>query len=232
MRRPFESMHTGSFIRQKLKQAGSLDHSWLVKEGALGGSIGGRVNRATDRPPTTSIAPRLIQPSIGSRCMFYSFPIGRYSIRMRYMKVIFIHNIGGVGKQNEIKDVADGYALNFLIPNGHAVHASAERVKALNERLAVARRAVEDREKKTIQGIERLRGASVRILARANDAGGLYRELTSDMIATAITNSYGVHVPISAIVITEPIKKIGHHTVTIKHSTKSTDVRVDIAKNG
>ena len=147
------------------------------------------------------------------------------------MKVLFIHNIGGVGKQNEVKDVADGYALNFLIPNGHAVHATAERIKAMQERLAVAKRAVEDREKKAIQGIERLRGASVRILARANNVGGLYRELTPDMVVTAISSSFGVHVPVSAVVITDPIKKIGQHTISIAHGGHSTEIRVIVAKN-
>src|SRR5262245_22252324 len=134
------------------------------------------------------------------------FPSRRCSIRMHPMKVIFVHDIGGKGKRNEIKDVPDGYALNFLIPNGHAVQATAERVKAIQNKVAVERRALEERNKTTVQGLERLRGAAVRILARANDAGGLYREITPDMIATAITSSFGVHVPLSDISITDHIK--------------------------
>jgi large subunit ribosomal protein L9 len=148
------------------------------------------------------------------------------------MKVIFIHAVGGVGKQNEIKDVADGYALNFLIPNGHAVHASAEKIKAVQEKVALAKRTAEDRDKKAIQGIERLRGARVRILARANEVGGLYRELTQEMVATAITNTYGVHVPPQAVIITDPLKKVGQHTVSIEYGGHKTDVRVVIEKNG
>jgi large subunit ribosomal protein L9 len=147
------------------------------------------------------------------------------------MKVIMIHSIGGVGKQNDIKEVSDGYALNFLIPNGHAVHATPEKVKALQERLATAKRAIEDREKQVIQGIERLRGASVRILARANDAGGLYRELTPEMIVSAIVNSTGVHVPHQTIFMSEPIKKLGMHTIQIKNAGHSTDIRVVVEKN-
>lgn len=147
------------------------------------------------------------------------------------MKVIMIHSIGGVGRQNEIKDVSDGYALNFLIPNGHAVHATAEKVKALHDRLAVEKRSAEEKEKKAIQGIERLRGGSVRMLARTNDVGGLYRELTPDMIATAIVNTYGVRVPQNAIVLHEPIKKIGQHTITIVQGTHNTEIRVVVDKN-
>ena len=148
------------------------------------------------------------------------------------MKVIMIHNIGGVGRQNEIKEVADGYALNFLIPNGHAIHASADKIKALNDRLALTKRTADDREKKTIQGVERLRGASVTIHARANDAGGLYRDISPDMIVTAITSAYGVHVPAQDIALHDPIKKVGQHMISVGHGGHATDVRVIIVKNG
>ncbi len=148
------------------------------------------------------------------------------------MKVIFIHDIGGKGKRNDIKDVPDGYALNFLIPNGHAVHATSERIKAMQSQVAVAKRAAEDRQKKAIQGIERLRGASVRVLARANPTGGLYREISADMIVSAITNAYGVHVPQQSIVIPEPIKKVGQHTVSISDAGHSTEIRITVVKNG
>ena len=148
------------------------------------------------------------------------------------MKVIFLHDIGGKGKRNDIKDVPDGYALNFLIPNGHAVHATTEKIKAIQSKLAVEKRAHEERENKAVQGLERLRGASVRILARANASGGLYREITPDMIVTAIVSSFGVHVPLADIQISDPIKKVGHHTVHVVHAGQTTDVRVNVEKNG
>ena len=171
-------------------------------------------------------------PPLSSKGFWRYFPSRLYSIRMPGMKVIMIHNIGGVGRQNEIKDVADGYALNFLIPNGHAVHATAEKVKALQDRLAVERRSAEEKHKQVVQGIERLRGGSVRILARANDAGGLYRELTADMIVTAIVNTYGVRVPQNVIHIADPIKKIGQHTIHIMQAGHDTELRVIVAQNG
>lgn len=149
-----------------------------------------------------------------------------------YMKVIFIHDIGGKGKRNDIKDVPDGYALNFLIPNGHAVHATPERIKAIQSQVAVAKRAAEDRHKKAIQGLERLKGANIRVLARANPAGGLYREISPDMITAAISSSYGVHIPQQAIVIREPIKKVGQHPVTITDEGHATDIHVTVVKNG
>ena len=122
--------------------------------------------------------------------------------------------------------------MNFLIHNGHAVQATADRVKALTAKLAVDKHAIDDRVKKALQGIERLRGANIRILARANATGGLYRELTADLIVTAITSAYGVHLPQSSIEITESIKKVGSHMVKVIDQGHATDIRVQVVKNG
>jgi hypothetical protein len=52
------------------------------------------------------------------------------------------------------------------------------------------------------------------------------------MVVTAIVNSFGVHVPPQAVIMSEPIKKIGQHTVVISHGGHNTDIRVTIEKNG
>ena len=148
------------------------------------------------------------------------------------MKVIMIHDIGGVGRKNDIKNVADGYALNFLIPNGHAVQATMERVKAVEAKVATDKRTISDRDKNTLQGLERLRGAQIRILARANPNGGLYQELSPVAIATAIQSAYGVRVPRESILIPNLIKSVGNHNVTISQGGHTADVRISVVKNG
>jgi len=148
------------------------------------------------------------------------------------MKVIMIHDIGGVGRKDEIKNVADGYALNFLIPNGHAVHASAERIKAVQDRVAVTKRALEDRKKSFIVGLDRIRGAQLRILVRANDQGGLYSEITPVQIVTAIQSGYGVKVPLTAVSFPNPIKKVGLWPVTITDGEHVAEIHAHIIKNG
>ena len=148
------------------------------------------------------------------------------------MKVIMLHDIGGVGRRNDIKTVADGYALNFLIPNGHAVHATAERIKAVQDKVSVQKRAVEDRKKKFIVGLDRIRGAALRILVRANEKGGLYSEITPVQIMTAIQSGYGVKVPIEAISFPTPIKAVGSWVVLITDGQVQAEIRAIIIKNG
>ena len=148
------------------------------------------------------------------------------------MKVIMIHDIGGVGKKNDVKNVADGYALNFLIPNGHAVQATIERLGKLQVSIDTKKRAVDTNDAKFVQGLERLRGGSIRILARANATGGLYQELTAVHIAQGIQSAYGIRIPLTAIQITNPIKKVGPHMVAIVHNDKRAEMRVNVEKNG
>jgi len=147
------------------------------------------------------------------------------------MKVIFIHDIGGAGRKNEIKNVDDKYALEFLIPNGHAVHATAERVKATQERVALEKRAKDDRVFHEIRGLERLKNAHVRILARANDAGGLFREVTPALIVAALQREFGLRIPPTAVHLEEALKKLGNFEVPFSYGTFSTSIRVTIAES-
>jgi large subunit ribosomal protein L9 len=148
------------------------------------------------------------------------------------MKVIFIKDVGGVGKKNDIKDVADGYAMNFLIRKGHAVQATADRIKTLKDKMAVDQRTHDDRQKKLLQGIEKLRGAHIRILARSNATGGLYKELSKTDIVAALLRDFGVHVPPESIILSETIKKVGQRNVTISRGGFTAEIRINVEKNG
>ena len=148
------------------------------------------------------------------------------------MKVIMIHDVGGVGRHDEVKNVADGYALNFLIPNGHAVQATIERLQKLQVRIDTKKRAQDTDDAKFVQGLERLHGGSIRILTRANATGGLYQELTPFLVAQGIQSAYGIHIPLSAIQIANPIKKVGPHMIVIAHNDKRAEIRVNVEKNG
>lgn len=143
-----------------------------------------------------------------------------------------IHDIGGVGKKNDVKNVADGYALNFLIPNGHAVQATMERLSKLQVSIDTKKRAIDANDAKFVQGLERLRGANIRILVRANNVGGLYKEITPAVIAQAIKASYGITLPLDSIQIANPIKKVGPAMIAVVHKDTHAEVRLNIEKNG
>ena len=143
------------------------------------------------------------------------------------MKVIMIHDVGGVGKRDDVKEVADGYALNFLIPSGHAIQATPEKLKQVNDRTALEKRAHEERTNTIIKGLERLADARVRLVVRANKNGGLYQGLTPAVVASAIQKEYGIVVPPASIRMPE-ITSLGDWNIKIAHGPKVVELTLSV----
>src|SRR3990167_6655082 len=98
--------------------------------------------------------------------------------RLRYtdaMKVIMLKDVGGVGQRGALVNVADGYALNFLIPRGAAEQATADKIAQLEKRRASDAVATAERDREWVAHAERLEAKYVTIIAKANDAGHLYQ---------------------------------------------------------
>ncbi len=140
------------------------------------------------------------------------------------MKVIFKKDVGGVGQRGKIKEVSDGYALNFLIPNGMAEQATPDKVAAYQKaEEAVAKdQAIRDAE---WEGYARkIDGGKFQILVKANEKGSLYKQLTAAEIVAEIKKVYSVDVPTDALVINAPIKQVGETDVTVKFGTHTAKV--------
>ncbi len=131
------------------------------------------------------------------------------------MKVILIKDVAKVGQHGMIKEVSNGYALNFLIARGLAIQATPEKLAAYE---AAQKREVEarDREREAlVKAIQGLEGARVEIVARATEKGGLFKSVTAADIAQAILDQKRVHVSQEVIVFQKPIKQTGEHSISI-----------------
>ncbi|OGH71248.1 MAG: 50S ribosomal protein L9 [Candidatus Magasanikbacteria bacterium RIFCSPLOWO2_01_FULL_43_20b] len=132
------------------------------------------------------------------------------------MKVIFLKDVPGVGSKDEIKEVADGYARNFLLKQGLAKAATAvaiESVKALEEKRAreVKRELVESQ-----RIASRLDGVEIEIIAKTSDANTLYSGVGAEQIARAVRKQLGVDLQVGQIDLRKGIKECGEHRVKIK----------------
>src|SRR3989344_4296978 len=110
------------------------------------------------------------------------------------MKVLMIKDVGGVGQKGTVKEVSDGYALNFLIPNGCAIQATPEKVathgKQTKESALKADAAIKDMADK----LRNLDGKKFVLQARANEQGHLFKGITKSDIAKKIEAETGVAV--------------------------------------
>jgi large subunit ribosomal protein L9 len=132
------------------------------------------------------------------------------------MKVIFLQDVAHVAKTGEVKEVADGYGRNYLLPNRVAVAATASAMKemeALIKREA-SRRAKTEAELKALT--EQLNGKEITIKAKAGAKDKLYGTITTAHIAAEIEKALNLIVDKRKIELAEPIKQTGSYNVAVK----------------
>lgn len=132
------------------------------------------------------------------------------------MKVIFLRDVAGIGRAGQIKEVADGYARNYLIPKGLARPASEGAVRQAQEEKTLAERRYE-RELSAAQALaERLNNLTVRIWAKVGEQDILFGTITSADIAEEIEKKIGVEVDRRKIEVGEPIRRPGIYSIPIR----------------
>ena len=132
------------------------------------------------------------------------------------MKVILQQDVKGQGKKGQLIEASDGYARNFLLPRKLAVPATAENLNTMKQQ-EKAKKAQEAAEKAEAQAVaEKLKGAVVKLTAKAGSGGRLFGAVTSKEISDALKEQYGLDVAKTKIVQDEPIKSFGTYQLKCK----------------
>ena len=147
------------------------------------------------------------------------------------MKVILLERVGRTGSIGDEVSVKDGFARNFLLPQGKALRATeANRKKFESERAHIEKRN-EDRRNAAAGIAEGLNGREVVIIRQAGETGQLYGSVSSRDVAEAL-NADGFTVARSQVVLADPIKSVGLHTVPLNlHAEVSVSVNVNVARS-
>ncbi|MCS6858789.1 MAG: 50S ribosomal protein L9 [Abditibacteriales bacterium] len=131
------------------------------------------------------------------------------------MKVILTDDVAKLGAKNTIVEVSDGYARNFLIPRGLAIPATKGAVRGLEKQRGAMERRQERLKKQAGNVAERLAQTPLRVTARVGETGRLFGSVTTQLLAAALKEQFGVEVDRHRIELTEPIKTVGTYTVTV-----------------
>lgn len=102
------------------------------------------------------------------------------------MRVILLKDVAKVGQRGAVKEVADGYGLNYLLPRGLAQQATAEALASASKRQEAESRSRSEAREKTQAVLKRLDGQKITISARANKQGHLFKSVRPDDVAAAI----------------------------------------------
>lgn len=122
------------------------------------------------------------------------------------MKVVFIKNVKGIGKIGEVKDISNGYARNFLLPQGLASVATKEACTRAMSTFVLLEKKV----KKYNRWHKELNGLTLKFTAKTHDNGTLFGAITPDMIMDELKKS-GYDIQKKYVEIPQSIKKIGKH---------------------
>ena len=142
------------------------------------------------------------------------------------MKVILLKDVRGVGMHGEIKNVADGYAINGLFPKKLAEAATSEKIADV-EAKRVAHEAEMQKEAEQLDNkVAALRGKTITISSRATEKGGLFKAVHEKDIAKAILGEHALAIPEDAISFPEPVKTVGEHVVLLKSKNQKAEFGV------
>ena len=141
------------------------------------------------------------------------------------MKVILLADVKGVGRKNEVKNVADGYATNMLFPRKLAESATEEKLQKLRDAQGQKEAQKKAEEEAFDRMVDSLRGARIEVSARATPQGGLFKSVGPKEIAQAVRLQKSLEIPEKAIDV-EPIHKIGEHTVKLHSANKKSEFTV------
>jgi len=134
------------------------------------------------------------------------------------MKVIFTEDVPNVAKSGQMKDVADGYARNYLIPRKLAVFANAGTVKAMAAQMEARIKADAQAELEMKDLGESLHGKEIFIEAKSGGKERLYGSVTSADIAAELEKATGLEVDKRKIKLLEAIHQLGTYDVEIRLS--------------
>lgn len=131
------------------------------------------------------------------------------------MKVILLNDVRGTGKKYEVKEVSDGYAMNFLLPNKLAERATPERIKNIEE-LKIGQFEEEQVKADLLEkDLKTLHKVQLEMNEKASEKGSLFKGITPEAITKELKNQVHINLPASAIVLEKPIKDVGDYTINV-----------------
>jgi large subunit ribosomal protein L9 len=148
------------------------------------------------------------------------------------MKIILTKPVVSLGKTEDIIEVSDGYARNYLIPRGLAVSATPSHIKERQERMRAQQQRT-DRERHRADRLqEKLAGTTLVIEREVGEEGKLFGSVTTHDIAQCIESRFQISLDHRKIVLDDPIRVIGMREVTVKpHSEVEIRVTVEVKKS-
>jgi large subunit ribosomal protein L9 len=147
------------------------------------------------------------------------------------MQVILLERVAKLGQMGEVVSVKDGYARNFLLPQGKAMRASEANIASFETQKAQLEARNLETKKEAEALADKLGGQQFIVIRSASDSGALYGSVTTRDAAEAATEA-GFSVDRKQVALIRPIKELGLHNVTVSlHPEVSVEITMNVARS-
>lgn len=147
------------------------------------------------------------------------------------MKVIFLKDVKGKGKKGEVKNVADGYAHNFLLKKGLAVEATNANMGQLEGQKKKEQKVAEEELQEAKDLKTTLEELSVEMKAKSGEGGRLFGSITSKQIADELKKAHSIKVDKRKIEMNDAIRSLGYTNVPVKlHTDVTATLKVHVTE--
>jgi large subunit ribosomal protein L9 len=141
------------------------------------------------------------------------------------MRVILKSEVKGLGRAGDIKDVADGYARNYLLPKGLAIEATGSQLKHLAQERE-SEKSKKDRAHGDAEALaKRIGEVTLVFKLKAGEHGKTFGSVTAKEVAEALAKEANAEIDRTKVVLHEPLKSLGVHTVEVRLLS---DVRANV----
>ncbi len=146
------------------------------------------------------------------------------------MRVIFLKDVPRVGKKYDLKEVNDGYAMNFLIPRGLAQTATPKAMAELEMRKKEIILEREVQEDLLMKNLEEIKGKTITIKGKANEQWHLFSAIHKKEIIEAMMEQHRVEISEEFIILEKPIKAVGEFEISISIKNKKSSFKLVVEK--
>jgi len=144
------------------------------------------------------------------------------------MKIILLKDIRKVGKKYETKEVADGFAMNSLIPRNLALQATGTAEKHVEALRAQDSAAKSGREAGVAQELEKIAGVTIAMRGKANEQGHLFAAIHAEDLIDELRKESGLEIDAEHIKLDKPVKEAGEHMIPVEVAGKRAEFKLVI----
>jgi len=147
------------------------------------------------------------------------------------MKVVLIKDVAGLGKTGDVKEVADGYARNFLFRRNLALPAVRSSLNTIEAQLRREVREQQQHAEELALLAQRIEGLSIELKAKVMEEDRLYGSIRDHHIADELKRTTGIDIERTSIEMGQPIRQLGTYELTVRLTRDLTPkIKVTVAR--